>query len=311
MKILVFLISITVPCAMAMAQSPQENNLPHLNNHYFIPNSNTHSPFIRSSFAMNLGIASSSDFENIILEVDGEPIIGLKGSLIFADLNFDYQQKVKDWIAFYLNVGVTARIGTELQSMLAQGVNTVATFKMGWLVHLAEGKRNKLSGSLQVNNFSANFISVGDFIDDIVNDKPNPSISKKVPILNGGIGLRYAHGFNELFGFQGFGGIAYGESYERGSSVITYALGGLFDLNLATKTKTPMGFALFYNVSAQPDLVQVKNKFATNSGLKISYSGAPHFNLGLEISRVRVPIPNIEEKVNSTSVFISSKYFFN
>ncbi|MCK5278374.1 MAG: hypothetical protein KAK04_07550, partial [Cyclobacteriaceae bacterium] len=282
-----------------------------LNNHYFIPNSNTQSPFIRSSFAMNLGIASSSDFENIILEVDGEPIIGLKGSLVFADLNFDYQQKVKDWIAFYLNVGVTARIGTELQSMLTTGVNTVAAFKMGWLVNIAEGKRNKLSGSLQVNNYTANIISVGDFIRDIVNGVENPSISKKVPILNGGIGLRYAHGFNELFGFQGFGGIGYGESYQRGSSDFTYNLGGLLDMNLATKTKTPLGFALFYNISAQPDLVQVKNNFATNGGLKISYSGAPHFNLGLEISRIRVPIPNVEEKVNSSSVIISSKYFFN
>ena len=311
MKILVFLISITVPCALAMAQSPQENNLPNLNNHYFIPNSNTPSPFIKSHFGMNLGIAGSDDFENIILEIDGEPIIGLKGSLIFADLNFDYQQKVKDWIAFYLNVGITARIGTELQSILATGVNTVTAFKMGWLVNIAEGKRDKLSGSLQVNNYSANFISVGDFIDDVVNGEANPSISKNVPILNVGIGLRYAHGFNELFGFQGFGAISYGESYERGSSGFTYILGGLFDLNLATTTKTPMGFAVFYNVSAQPDLVQVENSFATNAGLKISYSGAPHFNLGLEISRIRVPIPNVEEKVNSSSVIISSKYFFN
>ena len=311
MKVLVFLISITVPCALAMAQSPQENNLPNLNNHYFIPNSNTPSPFIKSHFGMNLGIAGSDDFENIILEIDGEPVIGLKGSLIFADLNFDYQQKVKDWIAFYLNVGITARIGTELQSILSTGVNTVTAFKMGWLVNIAEGKANKLSGSLQVNNYSANIISIGDFIDDIVNGEANPSIAKNVPILNVGVGLRYAHGFNELFGFQGFGGIGYGESYQRGNMDFSYRLGGLFDLNLATTTKTPMGFAVFYNFNAQPDLVQVKNKFATNVGLKISYSGAPHFNLGLEISRIRVPIPNVEEKVNSTLVKISSKYFFN
>lgn len=311
MKILIFLISIIVPCALSMAQNPQENNLPNLNNHYFIPNSNTPSPFINSHFGMNLGIASSDDFENIILEIDGEPIIGLKGSLIFADLNFEYQQKVKDWIAFYLNVGITARIGTELQSILATGVNTVTSFRMGWLVSLAEGKRDKLSGSLQVNNFSTNIISVGDFIYDVVNGETNPSISKNVPILNVGIGLRYAHAFNELFGFQGFGGIGYGDSYQRGSSDFTYRLGGLFDLNLATTTKTPMGFAVFYNFSAQPDLVQVENNFATNAGLKISYSGAPHFNLGLEISRIRVPIPNVEEKVSSTLVTISSKYFFN
>ena len=82
-------------------------------------------------------------------------------------------------------------------------------------------------------------------------------------------------------------------------------------MNLATKTKTPLGFAFFFNLTAAPDLVQVKDKFATNGGLKISYSGAPHFNLGLEMSRISVPIPNVENKVKSSSIIISTKYYFN
>ncbi len=311
MKILVLLISIVVPFSATIAQSELPNNLPNLNNHYFIPNSNTLSPFINSSFGMTLGIASSEDFENIILEIDDEKIIGLKGALIFADLRFEYQQKIKDWIAFYLNVGITARIGTELQSMLATGVNTVTAFNVGWLVHIAEGERDKLSASLQINNYTTNVINIGDFLRDVIDGAANPSISKNVPILNGNLGLRYAHAFNEMFGFQGFGVIGYGDSYERGNSSFVYNFGGLFDINLATKTKVPLGFGLFYNVSAYPDLVQVKDKFATNGGIKISYSGAPHFNLGLEVSRISVPIPNVEEKVKSTSIFISSKYYFN
>ena len=300
-----------IPFSLAIAQNEQVNNVPNLNGHYFIPNSNTASPFINSHFGSNIGIASSREFQNIILEIDGEEIIGLKGSLIFADLNFDYQQKIKNWIAFYLNVGVTARIGTELQSMLTQGVSTVTSFRMGWLVGIAEGKKGKLSGIIQLNNHSAIFINVGDFIYDIVNNNPNPSISDNVPILNGVLGLRYAHAFNEMFGFQGFGEIGYGESYKRGKSTTIYNIGGLIDMNLATKTKTPLGFAIYYNATARPDLVQVDGKSATNGGLKISYSGAPHFNLGLEISRLRVPIPGVEEKVNSTSIIIATRYFFN
>jgi len=311
MKLATILILIVSSGFLVNAQNEQSNNLPNLNNHYFIPNSNTPSPFIRSHFGMNLGIASSDDFENIILEIDGEPIIGLKGSLVFADLNFDYQQKIKDWIAFYLSIGVTARIGTELQSMLTTGVNTVTVFRMGWLVHITEGERDKLSASLQINNYNTNIIDIGGFIKDIIDGASNPSISKNVPILNGSLGLRYAHAFNEVFGFQGFGNIGYGESYERGESSFVYNIGGLIDMNLATKTKVPLGFGLFYNINAYPELVQVKDKSATNGGLKISYSGAPHFNLGLEVSRLSVPIPNIEEKVKSTSILITSKYYFN
>ena len=296
---------------MILAQDEEQNNIPNLNNHYFVPSSNTPAPFIKSQFGMTLGIASSSDFENVILEIDGENLIALKGSLIYADLNFKYQQKIKDWIAFFLNVGVTARIGTELQSMLTQGVNTVSSLKMGWLVKLLENEKNMLSASIRIDNYGANFVNIGDFVDDLIRDSVRTSITKNVPILNGGIGLRYAHGFNEILGFQGFAEVGYGESFIRGESDFVYHLGGLFDANLATKTKVPLGFGLFYNLSSIPDLVQVKGKSAINAGLKISYTGAPHFNLGFEISRLRAPIPNVEEKVKSTSFFITSRYYFN
>ena len=292
-------------------QSDESNNIPNLNNHYFVPNSNTPAPFIKSQFGMNIGIASSSDFENVILEIDGEKLIALKGSLIFADLNFDYQQKIKDWIAFYLNVGVTARIGTELQSMLTQGVNTVSSVRMGWLVKLLKNEKNMLSANIQVNNHGANFVNIGDFVDDLIRDSVRTSITKNVPILTGSVGLRYAHGFNEILGFQGFADVGYGESFVRGESDFVYRLGGLFDINLATKTKVPLGFGIFYSLTSIPDVVQVKGKSASNAGLKISYAGAPHFNIGLELSRLRAPIPNVEEKVNSTAFFITSKYYFN
>lgn len=289
----------------------EKNNLPRLNKHYFVPNSSTQSPFIKSSFGMNLGIASSKDFDNVILQIGDTALIGYKGSLIFADLNFDYNQKIKDWIALYMNIGVTARLGTEVQSMLSQGVSTISYFRIGWLFKLLENEKHYLSGSIQINTYNANFISISGFVDDIISGSPKPSISKAVPILNGYIGLRYAHGFNEKFGAVAFGEIGYGESYERGSSSVTYSMGGLLDMNLATTTKVPLGFALFFNILSRPELVQVEGNFATNGGLKISYSAAPHFNVGTEISRLSVPVPNVEEKVISTAFFINCIYYFN
>lgn len=311
MKNISLLISSIFITFCSVAQPEEINNLPRLNNHYFVPHSNTQSPFIKSSFGMNLGIAQSKDFENVILEIGDTTLIGYKGSLIFADLNFDYQQKIKDWISLYMNVAVTARIGTELQSLLSQGVNTVSAFKIGWLFKILENEKNYLSGSIQINSYAANFISISGFVDDIMNDNPNASISKSVPILDANVSLRYAHGFNEKFGVVAFGEIGYGESYTRGESNMIYSLGGLFDMNLATTTKVPLGFALFYNLVSRPELVQVDSNFATNGGLKISYSGAPHFNFGAEISRLRVPIPNVTDKVVATSAFITCIYYFN
>lgn len=296
---------------LAIAQDETKNNTPELNGHYFIPVSAMPSPFIKSYFVTNLGIAQSSEFENVILEIDGKEILGLRGTLLFADLDFEYQQKIKDWIALYINYNLTARIGTELQSILTQGVNTVSTFRIGWLVKIVKTKKYMLSGNIQVNNHSATFISISEFVKDIVRDSTITSISRQVPILNMSGGLRFAYGLNKVFGFNGFFDIGYGESYKRGVSDIIYRAGGAIDANLAEKTKVPLGFSVFFNASALPNFVHVAGKSATDTGLKISYSAGQHFNIGLELSKVRIPIPNVEQKINSTSFIISSKYYFN
>lgn len=89
------------------------------------------------------------------------------------------------------------------------------------------------------------------------------------------------------------------------------AIGGMVDMNLASRTKVPIGIVLAYNISTLPDFVHVKDRAATISGLKIAYTGAPNFNLGLEISSKRVPIQNVSEKVQSTGVVITTRYYFN
>jgi hypothetical protein len=311
MKILLAIIFITLFPAHTKAQEQTANNLPQLDGHYFIPVSCIANPYIKSHFVTNLGIAQSSEFQNFILEIDGEEIIGLKGSLLFAYLDFEYQQKIKDWIALYINYSLTARLGTELQSILTQGVNTVGSSRIGWLIKIVENEKFMLSGDIQVNNHSATFISISEFVKDLVRDSVVTSISRQVPILNGNAGLRAAYAINKTFGLQGFGDIGYGDSYKRGVSDYIYRIGVAFDANLAFTTKVPLGFAAFFNASSVPDFVHVAGKSSTNSGLKISYAAGQHFNIGLELSSVRVPIPNVEDKITSTAVVISSKYYFN
>jgi len=310
LSIITFCTLIFISDHIVLGQS-EVNNTPQLNGHYFLSSINMPSPFINSHFGMNLGLASSEGFESVILVIDDQEIIGLKGSLIFADLQFDYQQKIKDWIAFKARVGVTARIGTEVMSLLTQGVNTVSSFRIGWNVKILEREKYLLSGSFNVNNYGVSYINIKDFVEDIIVDSTITSISKNVPILNGGLGLQFAYGFSELFGFQAHATALYGDSFERGYTDFIYHIGGVFDMNLASKTQVPLGVSLGFTASSLPDIVQVKGKSATNTMFKIAYTGSNHYDLGLEISRIRVPIPDVQDKVNSVGVFITSKYYFN
>ena len=310
-KIIATIVAALIFQSNISAQEDKENNVPQLNDHFFIPVTVLPSPFINSYFRTSLGVAQSGEFENVVLEIDGEKIIGLRGTLLFADLDFEYQQKIKDWIALYFNYNLTARLGTELQSLLTQGVNTVSTFRIGWLVRILETEKFLLSADLQVNNHSATFISISEFVKDLVMDSVVTSISRQVPMLNMNGGIRFAYSINRTFGVQGFADLGYGDSYRRGESDFIYRLGCAVDANLAFTTKVPLGFSAFYMSSSLPDYVHVAGKSAINTGLKISYTAGQHYNFGIELSRLRIPIPNVAEKVNSTSVFVSSRYYFN
>jgi hypothetical protein len=133
-----------------------------------------------------------------------------------------------------------------------------------------------------------------------------------VPSLNATAGLRFAYGFNDLIGIRLNTEVGFGESFERGSSNSAfYNLGGLIDLNLARRTRVPLGFALNLNLSTLPDFVHVEDRTALITGLKIGYTGAEHFVIGLETLFMKVPIPNLEQKISSTGVVITTKYYFN
>lgn len=311
MKKIILLSALIVLQTISLAQEESGNHIPSLNGHQFIPVNDYPMPFINSSFGMNLGIASTKEFESLLFEIDGEKVYGLKGALLFADLNFSYQQKVKDWIAFYANYGGTARLGTDVQSLLSQGVNTVNSFKLGWLVKISSGEKHMLSGSLEVNNYNATLINISGFVKDLVLDSTITSITRNIPILNSGAGLRYAYGINKTFGFQAFADVGYGEGIERGATDFIYRIGGIIEADLAQTTKVPIGFSLFLNVNSIPTIVLVQNKSAVISGLKISATGNEHFNLGLEISTFKIPVPNLENKVSGISAIVSTRYFFD
>jgi len=68
-------------------------------------------------------------------------VIGLSGEVAFVDLYFAYQQRIRDWLAAYIQLGMSARLGTELQSILVQGFNTITHFTIGWQFKILEGDK--------------------------------------------------------------------------------------------------------------------------------------------------------------------------
>lgn len=285
--------------------------VPELNGHVFLPMSNIKSPFTNTTFGMKLGIGQTVNLTIPLPEIGDLPIEGIDGSVLFANLGFYYSQRVRKRAAVYLKFSMNARIGTDVGSIVSQGLNTVMATELGWIINLLETEKSSLSGTVDLYNYTGMFINVSKFVEDIIDGVPNPSLTDNVPALSAGLGLRYAYAFNSLFGMKLMGNLAYGESFDRNVTSARYNLGFAFDVNFNEKHNVPIGLALSYNLISQPEVVYFNNEFAYVGMLKIAYTGSTDFSLGLEISALSMPLEDLEKRPLVPLVAFSLLYFFN
>ncbi len=299
--------------SLVVAAQEESNsiNIPNKNGHHFIPSNMVTSPFLNTYFNSTLGLAQSQSVEFQLGEVNGRPIYGETGSILFAVLGFDYQQNIKDWIAFKARINISARIGTELQSLWSLGLNSISGYELSWNLKLSEGEKHMLSGAFLVKNFTGNFVSISGFVQDVLDGKPNPSITQTIPSMTAGVGLRYAYGFNDLWGINLSADVLYGEGFSREENGVLYNIGGALDLNLNERTSVPIGFLFEYSASKLPDLVYREDRTAHYLAGKIAYTGSSDYSLGLEVSYLSLPLNKIDDKIQTIGFALTTKYFFN
>jgi hypothetical protein len=293
-------------------QAQQEvRNIPSLNNHEFIGTTIVKLPFNNTSFEMDLGVGSTVDFTFPLVEIDGQPVIGLDGDIFFALLGFKYSQKIRKGFSFNVNYSLAARIGTNVQSVLVHGINTVSGYKAGVMFKLFENKKHRLSGSVDLYNSSGSFINIKRFVQDILDSIPNPSISQDVPVLLGSAGLYHAWGLTTVTGINFHAVLAYGESFDRKREEFRYDLGIGFDFNFYRRYNIPIGVSLSYNALTQPDLVYLESEAAHVAALKIAFTGTPDFILAVENATMSVPVEESSNQPFFLVTGVSMKYYFN
>ena len=286
------------------------STVPELNNHKFVLNPLVSSPFIQSTFESRMGVESTINLVLPLPEFLPDSISGLKGSLIFVTVQFHYKQRIKDWIAFYLEGSIAVRSGTELQSLLFEGVNTLFGGETGLLFNISNGPKHQLSGQFSVKNYQATIVNIGQFAEDLLNGVPNPSITQTAPTLNVGLGLNYGVGFSELFGLTASGEISYGESISRGAEQFRFQVGTEAEFNWAAKG-VPIGTSLGFLMRSTSNYVYVDSSVAYSIGLKIAYTAMPDFMIGLDLNTSWLPVLSLPDKVTSVGANFNLQYFFN
>jgi len=296
-------------------ESKSSGTIPVLNSHKFVLNPFVKSPFIITTIRNTLGFGEAIGLNVPIIEIGGEHLIGLRGSLLFVNLEFEYQYGVNDWLGMFAKFGVTSRLGDNAQTILAQGMNANTELELGWLVKLYKSEKVMLSTTLNLWNNNGTILNFFDFVKGVIDSGGITPENKMVVSRNfilGGLGFRLAWAPSKLFGISLLSEFAYGESVDRrNSNDFYYTIAASTDFDLLNVSDIPIGFALGFKINSF-----VSGSDTTIEGLvpqfflRTSYTGTDDFLISLDLSYMNINLKNKSQSLNSTMMKINMEYFF-
>lgn len=283
--------------------------VPILNNHVFIPMDAEYSPFTNTNLRMRVGVAQTERIKYLALHLGDYELLSLEGRILYSNMDLFYKQRVKNWLAMFVNLNFTARIGTEFSTLFAEGVNTVNELDIGWLIRVYHSEKQILSAKINISNFNAKIINFKNAFDNLANDTL-VAVSQGVPALLGDIGIRYFYVPVKMLGIGLLADLAYGETFVREKSSFFYTIGVKAELDLGSKTRIPLGIALNYYIASSPSSIQVQNQNAQEAGFRLAYTGANDFIISVGASWGLIPVRSSDKPLNAYFWNIELNYYF-
>ncbi len=134
--------------ALCAAQLPAQEPSRVLNGFEFIPSRIVADPFAITYFGTSTGGGLAFDLKTPFIDVNGDTLGTLTGDVAFLSLAFEYQQRFGQWLAVRAFFSGGARIGTDEQSMLAQGVTGTFGWNLGATARIYQSAKVIISGAL-------------------------------------------------------------------------------------------------------------------------------------------------------------------
>lgn len=304
-----------LPVERQIAENPGSGILvPTLGSHIFVLHSNFSNAFITNHIRNSIGVGGTSILSIPPIEVGGTEVEILLGSLLYAQLDFEYQHAVKEWLGVWFRFELTSRLGTETSTLISQGITLLSGFEIGWKARIWQNRSMLLTGTISVHNLNYTVIDMIGFVQRVIQDDgldPSNTLVKFGPITAAGFGGKYAYGINDLFGVNASFDVLFGESVERqGTDEWYYQLGAVVDMNLVRRTNVPIGLALGYKLSTIPG----PNPNAagnTHSFLfRLAHTRSEDFSVGVDIIYSSTPVSDLIDRLDFTSASLSLGIYF-
>lgn len=298
----------------SLIQSREAEQGPRVGKHLFSPLAGVGFPAIRTVTTANLGAGVSTGVKIPIVEVNGKPVSANIGSLAVLTVKARHEQAIKPWMSFYAEYGITGRLGTNITSLLAQGINTSIGFDLGWKVKIIEddawsivtglGLRDASYVNIDAKAWAEGIIDSGGIVESsqLFDTKPALRVT-----WTGGA----AHSFSRMFGLYGGLSVGLEEPKQRGGDY-RVTIDALLALSVDWNdlTEVPIGTTLGLEYKENPDIAGADDGSHKNIYFRLGYTGQDEFGLGLQMQYQFVPIGGITDQVTFITGLLDMRFYF-
>jgi len=311
LRILVACMATTASMVTAMPARAQAGPRPALADHQFVSTDLVPDAFVRTYVRTDVGYALSSGFHYPPVVVAGDTVSALNGDLAYARLDVEYQQKLRDWVALRIELGLRSRLGTKLASLVTEGVTVASGYEFGWLARLHESRRTSLCGSLAVSNQTFTIVDLRQFAEDVADGVPDARLFDDVPTVRTNAGLRFAWAISRPFGATVNVDGSYGESPRRqNADSWEYDAGASVDFDGHAAWNIPLGVALAYHQTSLLSWTTTGNGNASETMLRLAYNAEPNFLVAIDLLGVFNRENSRASPVWAGGASLSLRYYF-
>lgn len=287
---------------------------PRLGEHLFSPLAGVQLPFIRTATTLNVGAGTSFGLQLPLFEVGGEPVYASVGELAVVGFTARHEQAIKPWISFYVALQLNGRLGTNVTSLLGQGINTVTGFDLGWNVRILEDDRWSIITGIGLEDGSYTTIDIQRWAEGIA-DSGYVTASNQLFDTKPALKLQWtssvAHTFNRTLGLYGNVTAGVGEPKTRGGNY-NLLLDALVALSVDWNPviEIPVGTTVGVEYRENPEISGANEGAYKNMYLRLGYTGDDAFGLGVQLAYQLAAINGAVDQVGFIAGVLDMRFYF-
>jgi len=281
-----------------------------LNGHQFMASNYVVDPFVGTRYGTALGAASALSLERTFYDLDGNPLLTLEGSVIYATLGLNFQQKIGEKWAVGFGGSAMVRSGTSAMSFINDGATVNQNLEAWGRRMIHRGEKSQFTGGITWKYSTATFFTPREFANHIVE---GGSLDTAPFVQTGKIwslqaDLLWAYAFNPTFGLRATGSFGVQEKFNESEVLLgRNRVGLLGEVDFNNRFGFPFGITLGYFAGFPSDMVEAGLR---GSILGFWYTAKQDFSIGLETGVLQIPADDGNDTVDGAFGSFNVKYFF-